>query len=251
MTTLQQSLVDLAELLPGVVKGSATGGSTTTLVDTARAEPDAHWIQGTIFFGSGNNAYKSAKVTNSTSSTGTISFGTQTGACASGDGYTLTLFDRYELVRAINQALQECGSYIDVDSSLTGDNTTTEFTLPDGVADIRRVRVGENINYNWTAVDGTLIFDSAPTSDKLYIFYVAQPGTVTLDADVMPPTMNIIRLKWTAAYYALYNRMMFSGNDAGYLKDAVTMATQQKMTLEQRFPMKLMQPDPKHNGVWD
>ena len=48
MTTLADVMLDVAEILGGVRVGTATGGSTTTLVDTSRTEPAEYWQDGTI-----------------------------------------------------------------------------------------------------------------------------------------------------------------------------------------------------------
>ena len=63
MTTLFDATLALAKILTTVPEGTATGGGTTTLVDSSRTEPVDHFNDGTIWFKSGNNIGLSTKVT--------------------------------------------------------------------------------------------------------------------------------------------------------------------------------------------
>ena len=202
-----------------------------------------------MLFTSGTNAGKSTSITDYTITGGVFTFAT-TGTVVAGVTYTASQYDRNDVVRAINQALQECGVTVDTDSSLTGDSSTMEFTLPSGVSDVRRVLIGTSINYKWTEVDGKLIFDSAPGSDTINIYYAKYPAVVILDAHVLPIRANPLRLKWTAVYYALFNRVLYAGNDAVNLKDALTMAQTRMTELNAKMPNKLIPYDPHYSGMW-
>jgi len=63
VTTLFDATLALAKILTTVPEGTATGGGTTTLVDSSRTEPVDHFNDGTIWFKSGNNIGLSTKVT--------------------------------------------------------------------------------------------------------------------------------------------------------------------------------------------
>jgi len=86
MTTLASATLELARLVTDVITGVATGGSGTTLLDTARTEVDDYLTNGTIWFLSGNNAGKSALISDWDLATKTFTFVTPGAACAAGTG---------------------------------------------------------------------------------------------------------------------------------------------------------------------
>ena len=85
MATLADATRALAEKVQYAAEGTATGGSATTLIDTARIEPDDQFTNGTIWLLSGNNIGKSAIISGWVLSTHTFTFATLTLLCAAGD----------------------------------------------------------------------------------------------------------------------------------------------------------------------
>lgn len=85
MTTLFTATLELSKILQNTVESVATGGSTTTLEDSARGEYADYFDGGTIWFISGNNASKSAVIADWI--TTKFTFATQAGACAAGNKY--------------------------------------------------------------------------------------------------------------------------------------------------------------------
>src|SRR5512138_2145230 len=121
MATTESLLLKIAENLRRLRYSSATGGSTTTLIDTTMDEPDQYLNGGTIFCISGNNAGKSCKVTTWTTSGTTFTVPTQSAAFAAGNAYAVcdNKYPREALVAALNRALSELGPFDAKDESLT------------------------------------------------------------------------------------------------------------------------------------
>ena len=121
-------------------EGVATGGSTTTLIDTvSRTEPDDYWNKGTVWVlrdaGGAGAAPQSeyATVSDFVQTTSTMTISSLTAAIAGGDRYAAMLkhVPLHILIQKINQAIQDLGPvpYADITSIVTADNQT-EYTLP-------------------------------------------------------------------------------------------------------------------------
>jgi hypothetical protein len=239
MTTLAAALFDAARKCTSVLEGSATGGSTTTLADTSLLARD-HWYQyGTIGFLSGNNAGKTAVVSEFLD--GTFTFPTQAGACAAGNQYWATSaeFPKWKLVGAINEAMQELTPPAQ-NTALVVVAHQERYTLPSGVDNLIRVEVAENsaapYDYvksdNWYEADGYLYFDTDHEPDVadriIRLTYIPQWTEIFTDAGVIPDFINRERLAWTAAVIALRWRVNKMGEDEPekirQLNEALAMA---------------------------
>lgn len=62
MTTVFTATLELSKIVQHTPEGTATGGSTTTLLDTLRREFEDYFDRGTIWFQSGTLASKTAEV---------------------------------------------------------------------------------------------------------------------------------------------------------------------------------------------
>lgn len=219
MTTLAEATLDLARVIYAVLESTATGGSTTTLVDSSLAAvySDDHWNQGTIWFLSGALAGKTAVITDYTGSTGTFTFATQTSAVANGISYAVIskFYPRYVLRQAINRVIQSVGMLPATDETLVSVADQEVYTLPAGVSNVKRVYVSyeteEPYNWlrslHWEEINGELIFDTyaQPNEDDLPIklVYMVQQDTLDADTDTIDDQIHIDRLTWAAAVHAL------------------------------------------------
>ena len=142
----QQLYFDLGQVSPlGLF--SATGGSTTTFINTAWGSlenpPEEDFAKSYLAIvvrdaggasAAPESEYSLVSAYAEGSQTGTI--GTLTAAVASGDKLMLAAQDKFPIesvLFAVNRALQELGDVPLVDTSLTGVSGQTEYTLPEAL----------------------------------------------------------------------------------------------------------------------
>lgn len=223
--TLFTATLALARLLAEVADGTATGGTTATLLDTTRTEPDSYFTGGVIWFRSGNNINKSAAITGWTNSTGTFAFATQSGACAAGNLYSAcpTDYSRDALINAINQALRVIGGIPQQNSALTTVDQQLEYTLPDGVYNVLRVEIAINTtapihyttHYRWEEDSGKIRFTPGMEPEgndyTIRLTYLPRPTEQSEDDDTIDDLIPLELLVKTAAVEALKWRYMRTG----------------------------------------
>lgn len=223
--TLFTATLALARLLAEVADGTATGGTTATLLDTSRTEPDSYFTGGVIWFRSGLNINKSAAITGWTNSTGTFAFATQTAACAVGNLYSACAVDysKDALINAINQAQRAIGAIPQQNTALTTVDQQLEYTLPAGVYNVLRVEIAINTtapihyttHYNWSEAEGKLVFDPGcePDGDgyTIRVTYAPTPTEYDDDTDTISDLIPLELLVKTAAAEALRWRLARTG----------------------------------------
>jgi len=265
MTTLASATLELAKLVTDVISGVATGGSGTTLLDTARTEVDDYLTNGTIWFLSGNNAGKTAIITDWDLATKTFTFVTPGAACAAADRYAVIPRDypRHQLRQAINLALQEIGPLPARNLALTTVADQLEYTLPTGVYNVKKVEVQESTdtdsdfypNYHWEemASEGKLKFDPgyAPgeTGNVIRLTYQTKQYTeLTSDTSTISDHIEVERVVWPAAVHALRWRSGQTHNDEPWLTSRLNEALAQAEQAK-RIPIPRVPKDP-HLGMW-
>lgn len=150
-------------------EGVATGGSTTSLVDTVmRTEPDDYWNNGTIWVlrdaGGASAAPEKeyATISDFVSTTSTMTISALTAAIAGGDRYACMTkhVPLHVIIQKINQAIMDLGPipYADI-TSITTAADQTEYTLPVAAKrDLIQVRIqliDDDANDNkWRKLDG-------------------------------------------------------------------------------------------------
>jgi hypothetical protein len=244
MTTLADATLALAEIAQYAMRGTATGGSATTLIDTARTEPNDQFTNGTIWLLSGNNIGKSAIITSWDLATHTFTFAILTLLCAAGDLYAAVSQDypKSALIQSINQVLRN--TFLpQVDITLVTVADQEEYALPTGVSDVRRVEIAQSdatpYDYlesrNWTETNGKLVFDtdSAPgtASMKIRITWAKPHAILSTDTGVVDARINTDWLVWHAAADIFRMRMRKTEGREPYIialyNDAVNNARQQ------------------------
>lgn len=261
MTTLQGMTLDVATYLSRPYRGTATGGSTTTLVDTALAVAgNDYFAGGCIWFLTGNNLGKSAAITSWTGATQTFGFATQSGACAAADRYAAGNRDypRWKLQDAVNQALKSCGEVLKLDTSLATVADQMSYTLPAGVNDVRRVEVamyttspyGYVPHYNWRTINGAIVFEEGSQPDTagygIRLWYMGDHAELTGDTDVVDASLHPERVKWHAVLHALRWKMGIKGADDPLLAQMYGEAQQRAVEADNKYPILAMQRDPIH-----
>lgn len=256
MSTLADLTLSLARKITDVIEGTATGGSTTTLIDTSQLTSfaDDYFIAGTVWFLSTTLSGVTATISDSVQSTGTLTFATQS-ATASGVRYALAneKFRRSYLRQFINSALRDI-RFPKVDDTLTIVLGTTEYVLPTGVDEVleisRKAYSGTYARqYNWRQIAGKLYFDKAPDGALLRLIHNGQHAELTADTDVITIAgLNQERLVWEAAVYAWRWMLQMYGKDnplAGQmLTEAKTNAdaiAQAQQLSNQEYTAKLQQ----------
>lgn len=186
------------KLGPTLMHGKATGGSTTTLIDTATlTQGDDFWNGGTVWVlydagGSSAPPYgEYARVSDFVSSSKTATLlDALSASLAVGDQYAIAgpTFRLYDLIEAINEALRDLGdiAFVDV-TSLETASAQTEYTLPFIEGHLTRVmvqgRTNDTNDNQWTPVENwrvgfgttgsarTLYLPQLPAGRDLYLEY--------------------------------------------------------------------------------
>jgi hypothetical protein len=277
--TLFEVLVQTARALEALHENSATGGSTTTIVDTKLTIlgwNDDDFNGGTAFIirdagGAGAAPENESRfITDYVASTGTVTVDAFSAAVAAGDWYGVTLnrYPRGAMVSKINEALRELGDVPTVDTtSLTTLSNTLEYALPVAAKrDLRQVWLARSltapwkweqqlgVRQEWAAANtaGNLIFPSQPVVGyKIKLVYMAPHPQVQADTDVISDYVSIDWLALDAARKAARLRLEGSGaDDTGLSRLINDLTAQTQMAMRRRMmPIPSAQPVLSiHNG---
>lgn len=149
--TLFDAVLAVARKLSSIRSGTVDSGTTTTIVDTIRAEVEDFWKNGTALItkDTGGVAPESewSRISAFAKATGTVTMDALTAAVAAGDKYALVVprYPLHALIDAFNAELTGT-QFPEVDTSLTTITSVTEYTLPSGVFkhNLRQVWVQTN-----------------------------------------------------------------------------------------------------------
>jgi hypothetical protein len=226
---LFSALHDLAFVLQDFVRSTATGGSTSTLVDTDRFEGSDFFDKGTLFILGGSLSNKAPIISNWDNTTKTFTFATQSASVVAGDVYSAIPrdFPKGVMIKAVNQALDRIGILPKTDINLVTVADQEEYTLPNGVCGVKGVEIATTDSspyyyvphYNWIEREGKLVFDTdyQPMVDdyKIRLSYNAAHPDVSDDDDVIDDLIDRELLRWTAAVHALRWRMIRNPEEVG------------------------------------
>ena len=261
------TLFDLAYQVAGelgaLVESIATGGTLTTTLDSVRLQTifeDDFFNLGTVFIvrdaaGLGAAPEKEfARVTDFTSSSGTVTHAALTVAPAAGDRFAVTTrrFDLDTIIRAINTALREI-LVETIDVSLSTAANQLEYTLPTALLNtseikvyIQRVTNDTDANewqqvYDWyveQAVAGTgkkLIFNNQPDYiSVLRIHYFLPHAPLYTSTDKLHESVDINRVVLDAALGLLKIREQDTGHADPETKTLIARMEQRKSRMEWR-----------------
>lgn len=250
MTTVFDISLKIAREVGDVIEGTATGGSTGTLVDSSlTTHTDDYFNGGTLWIKSGTHAGKVFLVTDYVSG-GTASFATVTGAIVAGVRYAMTRgaypFDK--MVSAIQGALDD--TYVEGhDYSLTGDGQMLDFSLPSGVYNVMRVesvtsdgvRTGSN---HWKEVNGVLRFDYGYppyADDTLHLYYKKAHDELTGYDTTISNEINLDWLRYRAAQELLWWGVGVYGSNIEYrIEERMNKIITELKTRRARTPINVM-----------
>lgn len=237
----------------------ATGGSTTTAVDTKLADELADGNEDDIYNGgtivviedaggaSASPEGQFSRITDYVASTTTITFSpAMTAAIASGDRIMIAPqeFPLYDMSEVVNDALKNLGDIPVVDTSLTTSDNKTEYSLPLAIKGQQILNVemqgittdSDNNQYmgvsNWRTVDalpgstGTLVLPQLPSGYTIRITYLGKHPRVDAYDDYISEYYHPELVHAAVFVHALQWR---NDNDA-----VAGGADQSKLALEQK-----------------
>ncbi len=231
-------LMRVHDELGGLKYGLATGGSSTTLVDSGLGGSDDDWNDGTVFVVEADAAAPEgefAEITDYAQGTGTLTFassginGLSAGPAAL-DEYALAS-SKYKLDKmrgVINRAL----SKLDIrreDESLTTAANQKEYVIPAAARhSLRRVYVAQTSTANnegwvefttWRPGDTNLIFRRQPETGKtIQLVYMGPHERLAAYSDTLSPHVNINRIVAEAYFLADVERIRRKGGRSVSMK---------------------------------
>ena len=237
-----------------VVYGTATGGATTTLIDTSlTGKKDDTYKGGTAFLTYDKAGLLAApegefsEVSAYTDSTGTLAT-VWTAAPVAGDFYALAMPDWTldEMIGLVNRALVRMGPVPQEDTSLTAAANTTEYTLPAATrGGLRRVYVDLYSTTSdtrpqeltdWRAPTGsTVIFRSQPSTGALTLIYMAPHAAMDVYTDTLSNYVPLRRIIAETTFLALRTRARQGGDRE--VKQAFNDAADDLAAARKQFPI--------------
>lgn len=230
MATLFDLTHQLARLLGVVTEGAATGGSTTTIVDTVeRTEADDFWNLGTawiLYDAGGAGAAPQGEysvISDFTASSDTITLrSTLSAAVAAGDRYAVAGI-RYPLQllsQKINEVLTTIPIQKDDITTITIADGQTEYSLPSDVWDLKEVWAQTNTDdsndtrpeklYDWdmqksaTGTANKLVLGRQFSTDTiLKLVYLTDHQVLRSASDKLDTTIHVNRVLYDAAVRCL------------------------------------------------
>lgn len=213
MTTVADIALKVAQLVTDMQHGAATAGTTTSLTDSVGLiQNNQYWDRGTLWVRSGANSGKVIAVTGHAGNK--LSFASLGAtSIAPNDLYSVirSAYPWNQIVNSITQALDDTHVTAE-DSSLIGDGTTLEFTLPAGVYNIKRVEFKRTnvterlISTHWKEQSGKIRWDYGypPRSgDEIHVIYRDQHPILSTFATEINTEISEDWLRLKAAEYLL------------------------------------------------
>ena len=274
--TLFDLLVDVYDELGKLNVGQATGGSVTTIVDTALSKDVENnaWQNGAYFIISTTDGLTPQSlmglITASGASAQSFTFATIATAVASGDryGYTSPEYPLYQVIQACNRGLRSLGTTTDVDISLTVASQQTEYALPVALKRnrLRQVWVATNTDSNhqeWHEIRGYRVEPDGPGSTGLLILPNYDYPTYTLkliydvahdnlrdSTDIVSEYVDPELAKWACVHAALkWQNGRVGGNNEGVREDLLD-AKDELANAKRMFKIWKPKRVPKTMEVW-
>lgn len=224
-TTLSTARAEIAARAQEFLQGTATGGSTTTVVDSTNLQAtDGYWAETLVLMTSGTNSGSQRKVQTFTSSTSTLTlYSAFAGAVASGATYELyRRFSPVDIKTALNRAINIAAPDFRERSVAvaTAVSNTLQYSLPTGPDFMGMGLVAVEYQYfvdstqttwpftkvspddyevredfNGTNNVNTLQLKFNPTTNRLIrLVYQGRLGNVSSDSDVI--RLDLPELEW-------------------------------------------------------
>lgn len=262
MSRLFDITLAAAALLKPLDRGSSTGGSTTTLVDTANPQPTGYYDGGILWVFGNQYTTTVEKILSWSATTHAFTIQLQSSPILSQTPYAAIppSYTVAGLTDALNRALSTIGFLI---TRHTLDDDTVagqaEYSLTheqDGTVyrDVRQVMISDANGANWKRsfywreVDGQLVFvpghEPQTTGGTIQVTHLVRPDEVEDPLDEIDDAISAERLAWQTAYNAAWGRKAYSANNDPYTTEFLTKAEGKLAELAIRFPLPLLSRDP-------
>ena len=272
MATLFSATLDLAEILGNVIRSTATGGTTATLIDTGfprNPPPDDAYNYGTLFLISCTQTAlnsTTAVVTDwDQAPSPTFTFGTLSATITAADRYAFVDKDwpRDVLRRSVNQAIQSLGGLPDLYTLSTYVTVADQeaYALPSTVYNVKRVEIATSTSapyyyikhHHWVEKDGYIYFDTGfELPDAGYLIrltYEVPSAELTTDAGTISNYIHPDLLKWEAAVNAYLWKQPNMGEGSAILERRLAYAVQMAQMMKQLHKVPKMAKD-VHLSPW-
>jgi hypothetical protein len=214
---LADATLDLAKHIEEVTPSVATGGSTTTIIDSTITIPN-EYIGGSYWILSGANAGKCGAIKNVSGGAVTLDVALP-GAVVAGDQYAIAVKDfPLKLLRMAVNAILSTYPIAKFDETLVANVQIEDYTLPTGVSDVRRMEIASNdtapysfeVVHRWREYPGKITYYGDYCGDdagkKIRLTYVGHHGEIN-DADEINNAVNPNYLR-AAASVVLWRNMI-------------------------------------------
>jgi len=226
--TLSNLTYELAVELGTVSEGEATGGTTTTLIDTVNlTQADDFWNTGTVWIiddtGAAFPEGEMGQVTDFDNGSNTATMVAMSAAPAAGDRYAIATkkYPMHTLIQAVNRALRNINIETTDTTTIDTASSQTEYTLPDVAAfDLREVWVETSTTNSddnrWVEIRNWIIQKTATsTADELILptqliisrdiklVYMAPHPKLYAEGDELDDSVHMERVIFRAAWYIM------------------------------------------------
>jgi len=256
--TLSDLIFDTSMKLGQVFTRTATGGSTTTVIDTSIAGQggDDDWNDGTLIvrYTTDGNAPQGefARITDYVNSTGTFTFAALTASVGAGDtyAYTTARWPLEQMIQLANMGLRALGWVTVVDTSLT---TTAATEYDWSHREPLRIDVqtnDETDNNNWMELrswkfehgevgsDNKLILPELDTGKTLRVWYQDFHPQLSTYSDEVSQTIHPEVAIWAVVVEALkWMNSRTQGEQSGIVQD-LNDARQELDNAKTKFPIR-------------
>jgi hypothetical protein len=266
MTTLFDAMLNVARRVKSVYTGKATGGTTSTLIDTLRRkEANDRFNTMTLFMlepGSISvgdfNSGTTRVITDFVQSTSTITVTpVWSETISAGDRYAISEANREDLIMAIQFALSDIGKITKVDESLTVVTNQTEYDLPSGVENVVRVEVAASDSadydyrtlFHWRVINGKIYFPDSiaiGSGNKIRIYYNDIHDALSNDIDTISDEIPMPLLGAVAAYNYAWQQFANQSNSNSKEDALLSRFMNDKAEAERKYRVKRIPRDPIH-----
>jgi hypothetical protein len=265
MTNLFDATLAVVRELGVARQGTATSGSTTTLIDTGRSEVDDAFNGGTVWIISDAGGASAAPegewatISDWVNSTGTATISTLTASVGDGDVYVIATA-RYPLdvlISAINSELIKYWVPRWDKTSLDVIADQSEYTLPSGIHKYNLINVYEtttsdsnenrpvHLSYEVHTADAgsqhTLEIKSRniTSGNNIWLEYLSHPTPISAATDTIDEAIRLPNLVAHAAARAILISMQTYGSANDMDKDLRKELKEEAEKLDRRYPQRI------------
>jgi hypothetical protein len=201
MLTVNELMLEAVRLMELVHSGVATGGSTSTLEDTALTDPAGTYTGGTLWMKTGDNAGLCLPI--ETQGNGVLTFATQLVTIAAGDEYEVAgpQFPTWLLQQAIRHVLLNTL----VPYTYTATIVNGVITLPANVSNVKQIYIANTENFHWDEYETTVVFDNQGLNTTAVLHYMTPASKIVGLAGETSTALDPLYVAWSAVVFLWRN----------------------------------------------